>query len=203
MLALQQKRSYQTSDGLTWDVYQDDTDSSIFYIVPLPLLMLLPDAQGKLIPAFKLVEYQTGDAYQGNGYCYLSTRLGIPPEDELQLHQQIAAAFPAVTPRYNTLPYQSGGRATVTYATSDGLSTGAVSTIASDYGDNVASFLIPLDSQGMALFKAIFGDGSGSGGVMITYAVSVGARLPAITAEIKFDATVAYEYEVEHTRVLN
>lgn len=194
MLDLTTKRSYTTTDGRTWDFYGDDTDTSLFYVVPLPVLAR--DGDGR--PVFKLVEYSTTGAQASAGYCYLATDLIVPPDDMVQIVAYIRQLYPGITPVTNTLEFRSGGVATIRYVLDDGFAR-ELNTTPSGFGSNRATFVIPLSPTGLALFKAVFGGTTANGAISIVYRVSVDSRLPAVEVTVKFDSATAYEYQVRKT----
>ena len=194
MLDITTKGTCQTADSMIWDYYQDDQNPSVFYVVPTPTFAR--DAADR--PVFSLVEYSTSDATAGSGYCYLSTILWIPPDDLPQIVDCISQRHPGITPQLNTLEFKSGGEVTLQYSGDDGLPQ-EVYAKPSDFGANLATFIVPLSPQGMALFKTIFSGQQTTATVAIVYEVSVPARLPAVTVTVKFDSAIAYEYQRRHT----
>ena len=194
MLDLTSKGTCNTSDGIVWDYYGDDSNPAVFYVVPIPTLARGRDG----VPLFSLVEYSTATDASGTGYCYLSTVLWIPPNDLPQIEAAIKQRYPGVTPRLTTLQFRQGGQAAVRFVANDGATSREVYTRTSSYGANVATFLVALDAHGVAVFKAAFG-GTAPSGISVVYEVAVPSRLPAVKVTVKFDSAIAYEYQKTHT----
>ncbi|MCC3158259.1 hypothetical protein LJ737_13505 [Hymenobacter sp. 15J16-1T3B] len=183
--------------GANWTYFQDQDDSNIFYIVPVPTL-----AVQSSVPQFRLTEYLDTAKQLISAQCQLTTMLVVPPEVirgvQAQLKQQGVAA-----PTYQAMPFidvvQEGvspSQATLHYADADGTVSGTVQTTPSLSGSQTAVFNISnMLPSAVNLFKAYFGGDATAGVVEVVYRLTVWARLGAITAQVQFDAQAAYTYQ--------
>lgn len=189
MLNFTLKSTYQDNQGYDWDYYGDDSDANAFYIVPRPQFVL--DNAGK--PSFQITRYATDGADNGSGFLRFDVELSVPQDVENAIAAQIPQKFPnAKSPYYKSLDYAPGGMAYFDFADKSGNIT--YSAPVSNYGSNVASFLIQMTKE--QLDTAIRGFSTGTNAFQIEYHLSVPARLPAVTAVLSFDSAIAYQYQV-------
>lgn len=191
MLSFTRQGTYEDKANYNWVYYGDDTNHNLFYIVPRPAFVM--DENGN--PVFQLVTYKTNDSTtNGSGYCSFQVQLTVPAEINQAIMSDIAHKFTdAPNPILNTLPYNPGNKATIYYYDAATQQDTGIDVTASDYGSNVASFLIHLDAKGVSTFTTAF---SAPGGALkVTYAMSAPVRLPAVTAVLTFDSTIALNYQ--------
>ena len=74
MLNISKQGTYQDNTGYEWVFYQDDVNSSDFYIVPRPQFAYDDNNN----PIFQIVRYQTNDSTNGSGYCHIGVELSVP-----------------------------------------------------------------------------------------------------------------------------
>ncbi|MPY24511.1 hypothetical protein [Shewanella sp. YLB-07] len=198
MLNFQLKGSYQDSTGYTWDYYGDDTKADSFYIVPRPQFVTL--ASGK--PSFQITSYQldqqkTG-AQNGSGFCRFDIELSVPSDIEAAITKQIPTAFPQAKAPYLflTMDYNPDSRAYFEFVSGGAPIT--FSTPVSNFGSNVASFNLPMTKEQLDTIEGAFATSGGA--YQVDYHLSVKARLPAVTAHLSFDSTIAYQYQVSQPR---
>jgi hypothetical protein len=188
MLSIEKRGTTQIGNT-TWEFHGDDKDDRIFYITPIPQFVM----NGSL-PAIQIVELNTSGPDNGSGYCQFQVELNIPPEIEPEISQAIKTQFGVDNPLYQSLVVQAGTLVNLTYPDGQGGTTGTQAN-GTDFGSNNAIFQISLDVDQM---KEIKGSMTAKGGspFEVEYVVSVPANMPAVTAELSFDATIAYNYEV-------
>ena len=190
MLNLTMKGTYQDNTGFNWDYYGDDTDPSNFYIVPRPQFVM--DTSGK--PSFQITRYTTDGANNGSGYCRFDVELSVPAEIETAIQAQIPVKFPNAKSPYFfvALNYNPGGQAYFDFES--GSSPITFSAPVSNFGSNVASFLLPMTKTQLDTLISSLSTSGGS--YEIEYHLSVPSRLPAVTAVLTFDSAIAYQYQV-------
>jgi hypothetical protein len=190
MLNFTLKGTYQDAAGFNWDYYGDDANASNFYIVPKPQFVM--DNSGK--PSFQITRYSTDDANNGAGYCRFDVELSVPANIEDAVRAQIPSKFPNAKAPYFflALDYNPGGKAYFEFSSTGGNVTFGAK--ASQFGSNVASFLLQMTKEQLDTLTAAF---STSGGAYeVEYHLSVPARLPAVNAVLSFDSSIAYQYQV-------
>ncbi len=192
MLNFTLKGTYQDATGFNWDYYGDDDPgkANVFYIIPRPNFVF--DNTGK--PSFQMTRYQTDGANNGAGYLRFDIELTVPADIEAKITAQIPQYFPnAKTPYlFQTPDYNPGGVAYLDFA-----SQGANITFSapmSDFGSNVASFLLQMTKTQLDTVTAALT--TGGGGFEVEYHVTVPARMPSVTAILSFDSSIAYQYQV-------
>ncbi|HQU84537.1 MAG TPA: hypothetical protein PKY59_15475 [Pyrinomonadaceae bacterium] len=190
MLNFTIKGTYQDASGYDWDYYGDDTDPSTFYIIPRPQFVL--DSNNN--PSFQITRYATDGAGNGAGFLRFDVELAVPQTVETAITAQIPTFFPnAQTPyKFSSLQYNNGGTAYFYFA--DGSGNITYSAPVSSYGSNAASFLLQMTKE--QLDTAVNGFSTGTSAFQVEYKVSVPARLPAVTATLSFDSSIAYQYQV-------
>jgi hypothetical protein len=192
MLKITRKGTYQDSTGFDWDYYGDDTNPSSFYIIPRPQFVL--DGNGN--PSFEITRYATDDSSNGAGHWRFDIELSVPAIVQDAIRAQIPKKFPNARAPYFflALNYNPGGTASLNFAS--GGENISFSAPVSSFGSNVASFLLQLTKEQLDTVNAAF---TTSGGAFeVEYQLSVPARLPAVTARLSFDSTIAYQYQVTH-----
>ncbi len=190
MLNFTLKGTYQDPSGFSWDYYGDDTNSSNFYIVPRPQFVL--DNAGK--PSFQITRYKTNDASNGAGFCRFDIELSVPAEVETAIKDQIPQKFPDAKSPYFflALDYNPNGKAYFDFAS--GASAITFSAPVSSFGSNVASFLLKMTKEQLDTVISAFS--TSGGGYEVELHLSVPAPLPAVTAVLSFDSSIAYQYQV-------
>jgi hypothetical protein len=188
MLSIERRGTTQIGNT-TWEFHGDDKDKNTFYITPIPQFVM----NGSL-PAIQIVELKTSGSDNGSGYCQFQVELNVPPEVKPEISQAIKTQFNVDNPLYQSLVVQAGTLVNLTYPDGNGGTTGTQAN-GTDFGSNNAIFQISLDIDQM---KEIKGSMSAKGGspFQVEYVVSVPSNMPAVTAELSFDATIAYNYEV-------
>ena len=192
MLNFNRKSTCEDSTGFSWDYYGDDTNPSTFYIIPRPQFVL--DGNGN--PSFEITRYATDDSKNGAGHWRFDIELSVPATVEAAIRAQIPKKFPNARAPYFflALNYNPGGTAFLNFAS--GGENISFSAPVSSFGSNVASFLLQLTKEELDMVDAAF---TTSGGAFeVEYQLSVPARLPAVTARLSFDSTIAYQYQVTH-----
>ncbi|MEH6517818.1 MAG: hypothetical protein V7742_14125 [Halioglobus sp.] len=194
MLNYEMKGSFTDSQNFTWVYYQDDVNLSIFYVLPCPDWVV--DSTGK--PDVKLVVYQTDDAINGSGYALLSLQLAVPPEVVAGVQAQIAVQFPSAAKPYQLNPIDYNPGCVAEFSLTVKGTTRNFSAPASEFGSNVTCFRIDLDKDGIDTLTQVLS--TAGGGLEVTYAINVPARLNAVTATLSFDSSIAYQYQVQHAQ---
>ncbi|MCB9280435.1 MAG: hypothetical protein H6562_16195 [Lewinellaceae bacterium] len=197
MLNFALKGTYQDSTGYSWDYYRDDQldpnpDPNAFYIIPKP--QFVTDTQGN--PSFNITTNQTDGADNGSGVCRFDVELSVPADIQAAISSAIlgnATKFPGVTkPNFIALALNKGSWAAFNLAA--GGTTTTFTAAASNFGSNVASFLAHLSKTQLEACKTAFSNQGGA--VDVTYYLWVPARLQSVSAVLKFDSSIAYQYQV-------
>lgn len=196
MLDYNAKSTYQDASGYSWDYYRDDQkgpnpDPNTFYIIPRPQFVM---NDGK--PSIQIHTYATDGKDNGSGFCRMDVEISVPSDIEGAISKAILAnptRFPHVTkPNFQSLALNPGSKAVVEFA--DEQKTLQFVTNASDYGSDVASFLMKLTASQLKSLKAAL---STSGGALnLTYYLNVPARLQSVSAILTFNSAIAYSYQV-------
>ncbi len=195
MLNYEKKGSYTDSVGFLWEYFQDDTDLSIFYVVPRPDWVI--NDKGK--PEVKLVQYKTDQpATNGSGYITFNTQLTVPDNVRAGVEGKIAVEFPAAPKPYQLNPLDYNAGCTADFSLDVKGTTTSYTATASEFGANIASFRADLDADGMKTIKGLLS--SAGGGLDITYNLNVQARLNAVTATLSFNSAIAFQYQVQHAQ---
>ena len=158
--------------------------------MPQPQFVLV---DGK--PSFEITRYSTSGDDNGAGFCRFDVELTVPQAIETAVAAQIPSRFPNARQPYNfqTPDYNRGGKAY--FAFESGSSKITFSAPVSEYGSNVASFLLPMTKAQLDTLVGALSKPSG-GAFEVSYHVSVPARLPAVTATLSFDSSIAFAYQV-------
>lgn len=190
MLNISLKGTYQDPTGYDWDYYGDDTNASVFYIVPRPQFVTNDNGD----PSFQITRYKTDDASNGSGYCRFDIELSVPAEVEKAITAEIPQKFPSSKAPYsfNSLNYNPGGKAYFDFASGSDQIT--YSAPVSNYGSNVASFLMSMTQK--QLDTIVSGFSTKGSPFEVGYHLSVPARLPAVNATLSFDSAIAFQYQV-------
>ncbi|WP_300530435.1 hypothetical protein [Maricaulis sp.] len=175
--------------GTSFEFHGDNDNSRIFYVTPQPQFVMNGD-----LPAIELVTYQTSDATNGSGYALLQVELGVPEAALGPIAAEINTLFGVSDPIFQTLAVQSGTIVQVTYPDGEGGTTG-VQVTASDFASNRAIAQLELSAKQMTEVKKVM-EGGGSSPFQIQYSVVVPSFMPAVTVELSFDSSIAFEYEV-------
>ncbi len=196
MLNFALKGTFQDKSGYEWDYYRDDQldpnpDPNAFYIIPRPQFVM-----NNNLPSIGITTYQTSGTDNGSGVCRFDVELSVPGDIEDQISQAImgnATKFPGVTkPNFISLALNPGNQAGFSLMINGSNTTFMCQ--ASNYGSNVASFLIQLSkTQLQAMNAALVNQG---GAFDLLYYLSVPARLQGVSAILTFDSAVAYQYQV-------
>ena len=188
MLNISKQGTYQDNTGYEWVFYQDDVNSSDFYIVPRPQFAYDDNNN----PIFQIVRYQTNDSTNGSGYCHIGVELSVPSAIEQAITGAIAQQFGVSNPQFQALPYNPGAAAYLSF-TQQGTTT-VFTAAASAFGSNQATFLLQMTKAQLDSVVAAFTTSGGT--YVVQYNLSVPARLPAVTAVLQFNSAVAYQYQV-------
>lgn len=183
------RRGTATVGDTTFEFHGDSDNPKIFYITPQPQFVM----KGKL-PAMEIVEYQTTDAANGSGYVLLQVELAVPDGALAPISAEIKTLFGVSDPIFQTLAVQSGTMVQITYPDGDGGTTG-VQVNASDFASNIAIAQLELDAKQVTEVKKVM-EGGGASPFQIQYSVIVPSFMPAVTVELSFDSSIAFEYEV-------
>lgn len=190
MLNFSLKGTYQDATGYCWDYYGDDTNPSNFYIVPRPQFVLTGNGQ----PSFQITRYKTDDAGNGAGFCRFDIELSVPAEIEAGITAQIPQKFPGAKAPYFFLALDCNPDGKAYFDFASGGATTTFSAPASSFGSNTASFLLPMSKEQLDTVTQAFTTSGGS--YDVEYHLSVPARLPAVSAQLSFDSSIAYQYQV-------
>jgi hypothetical protein len=197
MLNFALKGTYKDETGYSWDYYRDDQldpnpNPNTFYIIPKPQFVV--DNAGN--PAYHMLTYRTDGSDNGSGSCRFDVELSVPPKIEAAIASAIKAnpiKFPNVSePVFTSLALNRGSSVSFDFLCA-GVTT-SISTTASDFGSNVATFLIDLTKEQLDTLKGDFSNSGGS--IDIKYYLSVPARLQGVSALLNFDSSIAYQYQV-------
>ncbi|HEY1178732.1 MAG TPA: hypothetical protein VGF17_21480 [Phytomonospora sp.] len=189
------KRGTVTVGGVGWEYHGDTADPVIFYITPQPTWVMNDG-----LPAIQIVQYRTSDNLNGSGYCVMEVELDVPVGVRQEVKADIAARFGVHDPIFLAIPVQSGTVVNLTLPDGQGGFTGQ-QVGGTDFGSDNAIFQVPLTAEQMKTVKATMNE-QGGGPFGIQYNIIVPAQMPAITAELSFDASIAVDYQVkahEHT----
>jgi len=189
------KRGTVTVSSVTWEYHGDTANAAGFYITPQPSWVT-----GNGLPDIQIVEYQTSDPSNGSGYCVLQVELTLPDQVVQAVTADIATRFGVSKPQFLTLPVQSGTVVNLSLPDGQGGVTGLQAS-GTDFGSDNAIFQVPLTAAQMSTVKSTIAQ-KGNGPFEIVYNIIVPAQMPAVTAQLSFDATTAFNYEVtahEHT----
>ncbi len=191
----------QLIQGLT--VYGDDSDSTMFYVMPDQPSFRIDSNTGK--PSFKFIKYlmpvDRPDGSKGGGFLIFDSVFVVSPDKlaaiQKQLTQQINASgkgsatakigIPSFTPDTSD-PKNPTPTATLTLLDSGGALVTKIESAGrpSLLGSLICSFTAELSPEGAAVVEGAM---KGSGGVVqIAYGLSYWAVLPPITGRVWFDA---------------
>ena len=189
------KRGTAEAGGATWEFHGDSANDKLFYITPQPQFVMVDG-----LPKIQIVEFETSGPDNGSGYCQLEVELGVPDGAIDPVKAKIKSDFGIDDPVFETLAVQSGTIVSITYPDGEG-GTKGMQVNATDFGSNTAIFQIPLDEDQMKDIKKVMSQ-NGTSPFQINYMMAVPSFMPAVTADIEFDAQIAFQYEVtahEHT----
>lgn len=189
------KRGTVTVSSVTWEYHGDTANPAGFYITPQPSWVTKNN-----LPDIQIVEYQTSDPSNGSGYAVLQVELTLPDAVVQAVTTDIATRFGVAKPLFLTLPVQSGTVVNLSLPDGQGGVTGLQAS-GTDFGSDNAIFQVPLTAAQLNTVKSTMAQ-KGNGPFEIVYNIIVPAQMPAVTAQLSFDATVAFNYEVtahEHT----
>ncbi|MBA6304201.1 hypothetical protein [Colwellia sp. MB02u-14] len=194
MLKIDSKKTYTTKDNQSWQTYQSDVDENSFFVSPVATLTNLESGNYN----FSLVEYAGDNA---GGFCTFETGLSVPESDLAQIKTMLATAHPQLTPVPQIMTGRFDIKAIFSYISADGLLNQEIATSPSPFELNRALFLVNLDASALKLFKGYFGGDDSVGVFTIRYEFYVAGRLPLISVESTFNASVAYSYEKKVIKV--
>ncbi|MEV0643637.1 hypothetical protein AB0I28_00090 [Phytomonospora sp. NPDC050363] len=189
------KRGTVTVGSVGWEYHGDTTEAATFYITPQPSWVMNDG-----LPAVQIVEYETSDHFNGSGYCVIEVELVVPIGVQQAVKADIATRFGVKDPYLPAIPVQSGTLVNLTLPDGEGGVTG-LQVGGTDFGSDNAIFQVPLTAAQMTTVKSTL-DQQGSGPFEVQYNIIVPAQMPAVTAQLTFDATTAFDYQVkahEHT----
>lgn len=189
--------TYTDPAGVAWTYFQDNDNSNIFYITPVPAFA----AQGGF-PQFHLTEYADGDGNFISAHCQLVTILTVPNA----VIEAVRAALKqkgVSSPDYQAIDFidiaqgsVDPNQAFLNYADAGGTISRTIHTVPSLSGSQTAIFNINnMRESEASFFKAYFGGDASAGTIEVVYRLTVIARLGAVTARIQFDAQAAYKYQ--------
>lgn len=189
------KRGTVQVGSLVWEYHGDSADNTIFYITPQPVW-----ATTGGLPEIQLVQYETSGTDNGCGYATIQVQLGVSDDAIQAVTADIAQRFQVQNPRFLTLQFQTGTVVSITYPDGEGGTTG-LQVNGTDFGSNSAIFQLPLSADQMTNIKAALAKQGGSP-FEIQYSIIVPTTMPAVTVELSFDSSIAFNYQVtshEHT----
>lgn len=195
------KRNTVTVGSQTWEYHGDDSDSTVFYVTPMPMFATLDNG----LPAVQIVEYQNDQPTNGSGYCQIQVELGIPQDSAdavlAAIKSDIAQKYGTSNPELQTLAVKSGTVVTLSYPTdpSNPNAPGQIQVPGSDFGSNLAIFEVPLSANQMKIVKAQMA-GTGQGPFSVSYSLVVPSITPGVEVHLSFDSNIAYNYEVTVVR---
>ena len=189
MLDLTRKNTYQDSGGYSWIFYADDTEPEIFYIVPRPDLLNTADGR----PSFQLVSGAPDPKYAGQ--CRFEVGLSsIPAPVQQAIALIVSPGLPSKTgPVFSPIP--ASGAGTARFTLSDQTGGDSLSSRVSRFGQNAASFFLPLNAEQLAAWQALMSAPNAVFG-SIEYQIPVPARLPDVEVVLKFNSALAYLYRL-------
>lgn len=189
------KRGTVKVGSLIWEYHGDTDNKSLYYITPQPAWIT-----EKGLPKIQIVQYQTSDSLNGSGYCTLQVQLDVPDDVIPAVVADIAQRFQVTNPQFLTLPFQAGTLVSLTLPDGEGGTTG-MQVDGTDFGSNAAIFQVPLSADQMKTIKAAMTK-QGSSPFELQYSLVVPGLMPAVRADLSFDASIAFQYQVtahEHT----
>jgi hypothetical protein len=186
MLDIQNTRQLTVPGQSAVTVYQDDTDSNLWYLPPIVTWATDPTTG---LQELSVIQYnQSAGAL--SGFCRLTVQLTVDPVQAAALASQIPGSKLA---QFDWISSQ----AFFTY-TVDGKTT-TIGSEPSGFGSQSATFSLPLpDQKSLTAFINAFSSGASGGTFSVSYQLAAQTRLPAVTVVSKFDSTLAYKYQVEH-----
>lgn len=193
MFDFTKKSTYTDGGGNVWEYYGDDSDSTVFYIVPVFQFITVNN-----LPVCEVVEYKTGDANNGSGYCHMDVELAVPDTVTQAVTADILQAF-QVKARIKPFPFKPGGTAYITYTKTAGsgrkVNEIVTAPLVKMNRTMSASFLVELDAAGIKTFNSALGD-KGSAGLSISYSGKVRTVLPSLTCTVAFNAAKAFAEQI-------
>jgi hypothetical protein len=185
MLDIQLTQQLKTASGQAFTIYGDDSNSDMWYVVPIPVIAIDPNTNN---PLFSLVQYNLSGGVV-TGFCNFTVWLQPSTAQVTALRAAIPGAvlgqfdWLSATP---ALSYQNSAGAQTAYAAPSG------------YGNQAVSFSIQLpDQPSVQLFAAAFGPSAPAAGLFsVTYDLSAQTRLPAVNVVATYDSSIAVNYAV-------
>jgi hypothetical protein len=191
----------QQIEGVT--VYGDDSDFSIYYLVPQqPRYRLNPDGT----PAFRFLKYRfpidRADGRKGGGAVLFDAEFVVPEDKMPKIMEVLTAQVQQEANRQNVQapPVKIG---TITYTKGEVklFVIGADGTFVeklhnpgkpSLYGNNITTFMLEFTPEGATFFEqAMQGQG---GAVSVVYDLHFWAKLPPVTINAWFNASKFYSF---------
>lgn len=186
MLDITQSATYVTPDGYAWAYYGDDTDPTLFYIVPR-IAFAMTDTG----PVLQLVAYQTADTGHDAGYCYLEVTLTVPDTVTATILGVLRTTRNAQA-HLAPLAWRPHPQALVTCAVPGATPATVVAPLVfSSATQASAAFFIPLDAAGMAAVTQALGRNGQGLPCKATFVVDT--HLPDVTCTMHFDVAQAFQ----------
>lgn len=167
-------------------VYQDHTDKSTWYLVPVPALRTVGS-----LPAFAIVKYVTNTGGVA-GICTFEVELIQPDAARAAAEKVITEKYPGMKVVWGGFTWV-GGVAYFNYNIEEEVQVLAVEP--SLYGTNVASFQVPLLTEAAlnTFINAFSGEGASPFG--IEYEMLILTNLLGAKATVKYNAQAAITYQ--------
>lgn len=175
-------------------VYADNLDSTVFYVVPQPQYAVTPAG----LPDFSLRQYVGPSGVSGQ--CNFKTVLQTPPGSTAAVQNKYGAS--AKIGAWNW----SSGIAWFNYqypndsSEMESFSVAAWPSLAPTTGDTgqasaQASFLVSLPTQAAVTAFINAFSGPSAGAFSVQYQMQVPGSLPGVDVTVSFDSQIAYQYE--------
>lgn len=197
MLNAASQAAYTDSTNTVWSYFQDADQPSTFYVTPRPAFAI---ANG--IPQFHLTTYLDAQNKFVSALAQITTML-VVPDTVVQGVTRALVAKGVTGPAYQAMPFidvatgaVDPNQAYLNFADTAGIVSRTAETMPSLSGSQTAVFTVDYLTESEAqMLTAYFAGKPSAGTVQVVYQLTVWARLGGVTAQVKFDAQAAYEYQ--------
>lgn len=180
-------------------VWEDDEIPNKVYILPTNPAIRVNNGK----PVFQFVNYRddvpkevNGEPVNMGGIAFFDVDLAVTEDERATIQAKVLARINKGLPdqrkftqiEFGALPYTDGSvRLNI-----EDMNGSIVQSVISDgrpslFGDNIATFTAEFTTLGASIFEDVLKNG-GSGAISVTYDLYISALLPAVVADIKFDA---------------
>ncbi|MET0406290.1 MAG: hypothetical protein ABW123_27980 [Cystobacter sp.] len=196
---------FTTEEGVetSYQVYQDDTQTNIFYIIPTRPTIAI-NQQDRLAFMFRKyrrpVDSKRADGKKGGGYVIFDVVLKVPDSSKKDILQQLRAANPKITHlELAAIPFTTGKVKLNIKATDK---SGFVETLSglgkpAQDGNYTASFSAELSQEGATFFEQALNADMSGGALQVFYSLTTWARSSDTTVTITFNRDNALKYHRE------